>query len=52
MLSLRNAFLLNVWKQPYKVIWKTDRNTPLHEPVLNNLNFAKYGFHHSRFTTN
>ena len=49
ILSLRNAFLLNFWKQPYMDVRKTDRKTPLHEPILNNLNFAKNGFHHSRF---
>ena len=29
-----------------------DRKTPLPESILNNLNFVKNGFHHSRFPAN
>ena len=35
-----------------KGVRKTDRKTPLPESILNNLNFPKHGFHHSRFPAN
>ena len=40
----KNAFLLIIWKQPQKGVWKTHRKTTLPESILNSSNFSSQSF--------
>ena len=40
----KNAFLLIIWKQPQKGVWKTHRKTILPESILNSSNFSSQSF--------
>ena len=41
MLSFKEMFLLNFWKQPLKGVLKTDRKMPVTESIFKNYNFSK-----------
>ena len=50
MLSFKEMFLLNFWKQPLKGVLKTDRKMPVAESIFKNYNFTKNGCHWRRFS--
>ena len=53
MLSFKGMRFCSIFGSNHKKMFvKIDRALPLPESILNNLNFPKNGFHHSRFPAN
>ena len=50
MLSFKEMFLLNFWKQPLKGVLKTDRKMPVTESIFKNYNFTKNSRRQRRFS--